>query len=147
MAGNLKQKLANLENQLKRAIADYQNLEKRGALERETFIKIANSNLISNLLPGLDILEKSAFHSQDSGVKMALEQFRQALKLEGLEEIDPKTGDPFDPRFQECVETVESQDQTPNTVSEVVSKGFVFRDGIVLRPAKVKVFKSNTISQ
>jgi len=139
--GNLNQ-IQELENRLKRALADYQNLEKRVASEKQTFVKFANSTLISNLLPVLDILEKAAFHSQDPGVKMAVDQFRQALFLEGLEEINPKPGLPFDHEALECIEVIEGKPEQNNTISEVLAKGYRFKDGLVLKPAKVTVFKS-----
>ncbi len=133
---------ADLQSQLMRSRADYQNLEKRVSAERENFVKFANSTLLGNLIPSLEILEKASFHSQDIGVKMALDIFRQALLNEGLEQIDPEVGNPFDHDLCECIETRETKDQPDGTVAEVVSKGYRFKDGPVLKPAKVKVYKS-----
>ncbi len=132
----------DLENQLKRSLADYQNLEKRVALDRESFIKFANSSLIAGLLPSLEILEKAAFHSADIGVKMALDQFRQALTNEGLEEIDPKPGDPFDHSLHDCTETIAGEPS--GTVAQTLSKGYRFKDGPVIMHARVKVFGGST---
>ncbi len=133
-------KITELENQLKRALADYQNLEKRFAQEKTAFIKFACANLISNLIPSLEILEKAAFHSQDIGVKMALEEFRQALFSEGLEEIAPNEGDVFDPNLEECSEVVVGEKN--DTIAQLVAKGYRFKDGGIIKPAKVKVYKS-----
>lgn len=130
-----------LENRLKRALADYQNLEKRVAQEKQSFIKFANSTLIANLLPSLEILEKAAFHSQDPGVKMAVDQFHKTLQDEGLDEINPQKGASFDPDLHECIEVLDSPDQN-DTIAEVSAKGYRFADGLVLKPAKVKVYKS-----
>jgi molecular chaperone GrpE (heat shock protein) len=133
--------LEELEARLKRALADYQNLEKRVAAERESFIKFANSTLIGSLIGPLEILEKAAFHSGDPGVKMALAQFHQALKTEGLDEINPQKGEKYDHNLEECIDIVETTDQNnDNSIAEVASKGYRLNDGAVLKPARVKVY-------
>lgn len=139
------EELENLKNRLKRALADYQNLEKRIALEKDSFIKFANTSLIASLIPSLEILDKAAFHSQDPGVKMAFDQFRQALLNEGLEEINPNPNDPFDHTMHECIETV--SEGIDNTIAQVLSKGFRFKAGPILKPARVKVNKSESPDQ
>lgn len=129
-----------LEDRYKRAVADYQNQSKRYAQEKQSFLKFANITLIENLIPSLEILEKAAFHSPDPGVKMALDKFVQALTSEGLEEIAPSAGNPFDITLNECVETVPGKPD--GGVAELVAKGYRFKEGPVIRPAKVKVYKN-----
>ncbi len=131
-----------LEENWKRALADYQNLLRRVESDKKDFVKLANANLLARLLPSLDIMELAALHSKDIGVQMAAKQFHQALVEEGLQLIEPPPDMTFNPQEHECGETVDMPaGKTENTVSELVLKGYKIGD-YVLRPAKVKVYKS-----
>lgn len=130
-------KLKVAEDNWKRALADYQNLVKRVDTEKREFVRFASNNLVSKLLPTLDILELAAKHSADVGVQMAVKQFQEVLKDEGLQEITPAVGEVFDPALHEGIENVGGG--TTGTVAEVLSKGYKI-DDFVIRPAKVKVF-------
>ena len=135
---DLKNQVLILENDWKRALADYQNLVKRFESEKHEVVRFANLNLISKLLPSLNILEMSALHSQDAGVKMAVKQFQDVLSSEQLEAIVPNIGDTFDPSIHDCLETIPGEEE--NTLAEIVAKGYKIGD-VILRPAKVKVYK------
>ncbi|KKU97308.1 MAG: hypothetical protein UY28_C0025G0010 [Candidatus Amesbacteria bacterium GW2011_GWB1_48_13] len=143
-AETLKGQIKVLDENWKRALADYQNLLRRVEHDKKEFIRLSNANIIARLLPSLDIMELSASHSQDLGVQMAARQFREALTAEGLETISPQEKDPFNPEFQECTETLPAEsDHVENTIAELVLKGYRIGD-YVLRPAKVKVYKTET---
>ena len=81
--------LSNLENQLKRALADYQNLEKRIASEKSSWILASNKNLLLRLLPGLDSLLLAEKHTQDEGVKLSIKHFIDSLEAEGVRKLKP----------------------------------------------------------
>lgn len=130
----VEEKLEDFENRLKRALADYANLEKRVAREKEDFVKLANAQLIDKLLPALDDLELYGKHLKDKGVSLVYHRFREVLESEGLEEIKA-SGEKFDPEAMDCVELVSGP---KNKVIEVVLKGYLLNNK-VLRPAKVKV--------
>lgn len=131
-------KLKTLEENWKRALADYQNLVKRVESEKKDFIRFANMNLLAKLIPVLDILDLAAKHSADPGIKMAVAQFREVLSSENVQEISPKPGDPFDHELHECLETLSGEPD--NTIAEPVTSGYKI-DKFIIRPAKVKVFK------
>lgn len=135
---DLQNQVLILNNDWKRALADYQNLVKRFETEKREVILFANLNLINKLLPTLDILELAADHSQDEGVKMAVKQFQDVMSSEELQAILPKIGDPFDPNLHDCIETLPGE--VENTLAEIVTKGYKIRD-VILRPAKVKVWQ------
>jgi len=97
----------NYEENWKRALADYQNLQRRVEFEKQSFAKLANANLIARLLPSLDILELAASHNQDIGVQLSAKQFHNALAEEGLELIEPAADSLFDHKLHECAETVD----------------------------------------
>ena len=126
-----------MEANWKRALADYHNLLKRAETEKKEVVKFASSNIIMKLLPTLDILEMAADHSNDPGVKMAVNQFHQVLVEEGLQQIVPQVGDEFNHAWHECTEVVQGEPE--GTIAQTVAKGYKI-DDYVIRPAKVKVW-------
>lgn len=130
----LKEEMQDLENKWKRALADYQNLEKRVESQQGMYIKMANVGLIDKLLPVLDDLERASEHVKDDGLKMIVKQFHQVLESESVVKIET-TESEFDPEYMDCVEMVEGQ---TNKVVEEVLSGYVLGE-TVIRPAKVKV--------
>lgn len=131
---DLNQQLKDLENKWKRALADYQNLEKRIASEKSQFVKIANATLIEKLLVILDDLERASSHIKDSGLNMILGEFRSIIAAEGIEEIKAM-GEDFNPQTMDCADLVEGPN---NKVIKIIQKGYYY-SGTVLRPAKVQV--------
>lgn len=142
----LKAEQEALRNQLKRAVADYQNLEKRVAEGRSEFTSWAATELIKKLLVVLDHYEKAIGGASESdkqsgwfrGVELATQQLRNVLKDEGLEEI--VTDSQFDPALHEAVDTREGED---NQILEVVEKGYNL-NGKVVKPAKVIVGRQSS---
>jgi molecular chaperone GrpE len=133
----LQKQILELTLNWKRALADYQNLEKRTNEEKLILGKFANALLIEKLLPVLDTLEKAATHTRDDGVTLALRQLKQVLADSGLREIET-IRKPFDPNTSECIEVVKGDKE--GIVTEVILTGYYLYDK-VLRPAKVKVTK------
>ena len=131
---HLKQKIEELENQVKRIFADYQNLEKRVASERREWLIKANKDLILRLLPALDFLLLSSKHVEDEGLKLSIQKFFDILSQEGVEKIETKGAD-FDPNSMEGIKIVAGED---NKVIEELRPGFKMGDQ-VLRPAQVAV--------
>src|SRR3989304_2676049 len=82
------EKTQELENQLKRALADYQNLERRVEEERRLLSQLSSAILIEKFLPVLDNLESAQTHLKDEGLEMVIKQFRDVLSSEGVEEIE-----------------------------------------------------------
>lgn len=135
-------KTNNLENQLKRALADYQNLEKRFEKESQGIVKFANSVLLVRILELKDNLERAVLTIKDEGLDLVLEEFEKILKDEMVAEIDAK-GQEFDPNTMEAEEIVPGK---KNTVQEVIIKGYTIHDRI-LRPATVKVGSGQTLNK
>lgn len=133
-AKKTEKKLEDLENRLKRALADYANLEKRITREKQEFVKFSNAQLLDKLLLVLDELELCETHLKDKGVSMICQRFQEILKSEGVEEIKALEKK-FDPETMDAVEIIPGP---KNKVMEIVLKGY-FLNGKVLRPAKVKV--------
>ena len=133
----LKKQVDEFKNKYLRAIADYQNLEKRVGDERFELMKMANKNLLIKILPFLDNLEKAEVFIKDPGLKISKDHFLQILKEVGLEELDILNKD-FDPISSEAIDIVPGKED--NKVVEVLRKGYKFEDKII-RVAQVKVSK------
>jgi len=133
----LEQKVKELEICWKRALADYQNLERRISQEKEAIVRFSSAVVIAKLLPVWDNLEKAASHLKDNGLAMVVSQFREVLQSEGVEEIKAD-GAQFDPKMMEAVKVVEGE--RDNQVVEVIRSGWMM-DNKPLRPAQVIVSK------
>ncbi|HUV72620.1 MAG TPA: nucleotide exchange factor GrpE [Clostridia bacterium] len=129
--------IEELTNCWKRALADYQNLEKRFAKEKEDFIAFANETLILKLLSVLDNLEKAQDYLKDPGLQMAIDEFRKILAEEELEEIKAE-GKDFDPAEMEAIEVQKGESKAE--VARVLEKGYRLK-GKLLKPVKVMVNK------
>lgn len=135
--------IEELQNQLARALADYDNLEKRVKNEKEEIFRQAAKSLITKFLPIYDMLLAAQKHLDDTGVAITINSFEQILSEEGVELVRPKAGDVFDESLYEAVEVQETEDNNKiGKISEVILPGFKFKDGPVIRYAKVKVFKN-----
>jgi len=131
---SLRQLSEQLDNQLKRSLADYQNLQKRVQEEKSNWIRMANKDLLLKMLPVLDTLMLAHNHLADKGLELSINQFLQALKDEGVEKI--KTiGEQFDPNTMEATGTREGKE---GEVLDEVRSGFMYYE-MVLRPAQVIV--------
>lgn len=137
---NVKSKEAGLKNQLARALADYDNLRKRTEEERIVWVKFATQKFIQSLLPILDIFESAQKHLEDQGLAIGISEFKDILKDEGLVEIRPSQENDFDANLHEAIDIVKDESKN-GKIAEVVLSGWKFKDGPIVRHAKVKVFK------
>lgn len=135
------QKIADLEDKWKRAVADYHNLEKRVQTQQIEFVKFANATLITRLLSIVDDLNRAVDHLQDQGLQLIISQLKDLLKTEGVTEI-AAANLPFNAHTMEAVDTVTGpKDQ----VVAVVTTGYMLGDK-VLRPARVTVGQGESSS-
>lgn len=136
---NSNQPLEELENKYKRALADYQNLARQTAREKEEFAKYANELLVLEILPIYDNLKTSVEHFKEAqnnsnwldGIKHILKQFQEVLKNFGIEEIEAlgKTLDTV---------TMEAVDGNGDKVIKVLQNGYKL-NGKVIKAAKVEM--------
>lgn len=137
-----------LQEQLLRTLAEMDNLRKRTLREKEEMGKFANENILREILPVVDNLERAVEHVEKAestdglleGVRMTLTQFGQVLKRFGVEPIDA-VGQPFDPSFHQAMGQLESQDHAVNTVVSELQKGYQLNERL-LRPSFVLLAKT-----
>ncbi len=135
----LKKQIEEWKAKYLRALADYQNLEKRVNQERKDFAFATSKQIIAEFLPVLDTFEKAEKHLQDAGLTLALKDFWSVLAGHGVRKIEVlhKT---FNPHEMECVEVVESNKE--NEVIEEIRPGYTIGDNVI-RVAHVKVGKAH----
>lgn len=136
-AEGAKKQISDLEEKWKKALADYQNLEKRVENQRKDWAGLAAKELVLKLLSVGDNLNLAAQHLKDQGLDLAVKHFWQVLESEGLKKIEVEGRD-FNPYEMECVEVVEGGHE--GKVAEEVRSGYYLK-GKVLRVAQVRVYK------
>ncbi|SEM01517.1 nucleotide exchange factor GrpE [Halomonas daqiaonensis] len=143
----LEQSVADAKEQQLRAAAEAQNVRRRAEQEAEKARKFALEKFVKELLPVVDSLEKALEAMQDGaseahreGVSMTLKMQHDVLAKFGVEVVDPH-GEPFDPQFHEAITMVPNPEMEPNTVMEVMQKGYLL-NGRLVRPAMVVVSKA-----
>lgn len=119
-----------------RALADYQNLEKRSLEQIQEARLFAAEIVFSRLLPVVDTFDKVSEHSKDSGFDLAYKQLLAVLKEQGVLKM-VVVGKPFNPHEMECIEVVDGEN---DIIVEETRSGYTFR-GKVIRVAQVKVGK------
>jgi molecular chaperone GrpE len=127
---------------LQRLKAEFENFRKRSERERQEFTKRATEQLVKQLLPVVDDLERAleaaAEHEGErleEGVRLVHRALTDALAREGLVEV-PANG-AFDPHTQEAL-LAQPSAEPEGTVIQVLQKGYTLGDR-VLRPARVVV--------
>lgn len=134
-------------DKLMRLAAEFDNYKKRNIKEQESIRKYAAQNLIKELLPILDNLERAIDSANESnevnslidGVKMILRQLYTVLEKEGVSVIKA-VGETFDPNFHEAVVHVPSDEYPENVIVQEYQKGYILHDRII-RPSMVAVSK------
>jgi molecular chaperone GrpE len=128
-----------------RAVADLENFKKRSMQEKSKLIKYKEEDLLRELLPIVDNLERALAHGTKGekkdpvaqGVNMVMGMFKEVLKKYGVAEIE-SLGANFDPQFHEAIAQEPVQNGPSNVVSKELEKGYMYKDRL-LRPSKVVV--------
>ena len=143
------EEIANLKDQVLRSLAEVENIKRRATRDVENAHKFAVEKLINDLFPVMDSLEKAVETAKATdgagaiaeGVALSLKLFVDTLGKSGVEQIDP-LGEPFDPQLHEAMTMVPNPDAEPNSVMDVMAKGYVL-NGRLVRAAKVIVVKGD----
>jgi len=126
-----------------RTQAEFENYRKRAAREAAQAGEKAKANLIRELLPVVDNLERAlatANPEEDhlaEGVKLVHTELINTLERNGITAFDP-AGEQFDPSVHEALSTRPSENGESGIVLDVIEKGYKAGD-VVLRPARVVV--------
>jgi molecular chaperone GrpE len=128
-----------------RAVAELENYKKRAARDRADSLKYGQENLIKDMIPLADSLERAVGHACNAsdieafreGLRLLQNQLQGCLEKHGVEKIEAE-GKTFDPNVHEAMLQVESRDHEQNQVVQEFEKGYLL-NGRLLRPSKVSV--------
>lgn len=135
----LREELAAQNEKYLRLLAEYENFRRRAQKEREATYADAYGDVLKEILPVVDNLERALQFSEGAqlaqGVQMTYQQFLEAMKRMGIEQIETTT---FDPNVHNAVMHIEDEEKGEGEIVEVFQKGYK-KGERVLRFAMVKV--------
>ncbi len=152
MVESLQQAEANLveaQDQILRLKAEMENLRRRSAREVENAHKYALERFVQELLPVIDSLEMgrdaamaegATLEKLQEGTDLTLKMLLSTIEKFGIKALHPQ-GEAFDPELHQAMSMQESTDHAPNTVMNVMQKGYLLNDRLV-RPAMVVVSRA-----
>ncbi len=131
-----------------RSLAEMDNLRKRTQREKEDIAKYGNENILREVLPVIDNLERAIEHASSQedgaglleGVEMTLSQFSAVMQKFGVEPLS-SLGTLFDPAHHQAVGQLETDEFPANHVANELQKGYLLNSRL-LRPAMVMVAKA-----
>ena len=139
----------SLQDKVLRVTAEMQNMRRRMEEEKSQLLKYEGEDLIKMILPVADNFERAIGVNEDNfsediikylnGFKMIYSNLSNTLQSYQVEAIDC-LNQPFDANSMEAVMVEENSDVEPNTVIQVLQKGYTYK-GKVIRHAMVKVSK------
>ena len=135
------------KEQWMRSAADFDNFRKRSRKELEDTRKAGREELLKDLLPVFDNLERAMTSAEratevkpvSDGLKMVLRQFVDTLGRSGITKV-PTIGQQFDPGLHEAIQQVETDEHSPGTVVAEVQPGYLQGERLI-RAAMVVVAK------
>ncbi len=139
---------ARLKEQLLRTAADFDNFRKRSRKEVADAEQRGLDNLLRDLLPVFDNLERAVQHAESAtdvgslvdGIRMVMKQFSDTLGRMNIERVEG-VGAVFDPSVHEAIQQMVTEEHPPGTVAAEVQAGY--RQGErLIRPAMVVVAKA-----
>ena len=130
-----------------RVTADLENFKRRAIKERADALNYGNENLLKDILPVVDSMERALDHVGNpegvdaflEGLKLIYDKLLSTLGKHGVERIESE-GEDFDPNLHEAMLQVETEELEDNKVAEEFEKGYLL-NGRLLRPAKVSISK------
>jgi len=142
-----REELQQAGDRMLRLQADFENFRKRALRERQEAVQYGSQNLVKDLLSVVDNLERAIDHARQSeggdlqsllqGVELVQRELLGVLSKHHVNEIDAQSK-LFNPALHEAMAQVSNDDAKPNTIVEVLQKGYQLHDRLI-RPARVVV--------
>ena len=141
----LKEKIEELEDRVKRQMAEFDNFRKRSEKEKTMMFETGAKSVIEKILPVVDNFERGlasvSAEEKDGGFAQGMEMIYKQLMTE-LEKMEvkpiPAVGEEFNPDFHNAVMHDEDDSDETNIVIEEFQKGYMYKDSVV-RHSMVKV--------
>ena len=134
----LNEKIGELEDKVKRQLAEFENFRNRTEKEKSAMFEIGAKSVIEKMLPVVDNFERglSGLSEEEkeapfaSGMQMVYKQLLTELDSLGVKPIEA-VGKEFDPNLHNAVMQVESEEYGSGTVAQEMMKGYTYRDSVV----------------
>jgi molecular chaperone GrpE len=134
-----------INEQLLRTMADFQNFRKRNQQEQGLIRQYATESVVLSLLPVMDNFERTVNAAEQganmdslvTGVRAVEKQLRFIIEQQGVSRIQ-SVGQPFDATVHEALGTVTSAEHEPDTVVDEIEPGYRMGEKVI-RPARVRV--------
>lgn len=142
----LKERAAQLEDHLRRAVADNENVKRIMQKQISDASDYAVTQFARDMIDSCDNLKRVMENLKDGdpvhdGIKVAHQKIISDLKKHGIEEIDP-IGEPFDSNLHQAVLEREESEKEAGTIVEVLQTGYTIKSRL-LRPAMVVISKKS----
>lgn len=137
------EEIASLNDKYMRLVAEYDNYKKRTIKEKEALYTSSVCDIVKELLPVMDNLERAmnSFEDKESehykGFEMVLRQTSDIFTKIGVEEIKAE-GETFNPDLHNAVMHIDDDNFGENVVAEQFQKGYTYKDKVI-RYSMVKV--------
>ena len=134
----LQEKIAELEDKVKRQLAEFENFRNRTEKEKSAMFEIGAKSVIEKMLPVVDNFERglSGLSEEEkgapfaAGMQMVYKQLLTELDNLGVKPIEA-VGKEFDPNLHNAVMQVESEEYGSGVVAQEMMKGYTYRDSVV----------------
>lgn len=142
----LKERAAQLEDHLRRAIADNENIKRIMQKQIKDAGDYSMTNFARDMIDSCDNLKRAIDNLQDGdpvheGIKVAHQKIMNDLRKHEIEEINP-LGEFFDSNLHQAVIEKEDNEKDPGTIIEVLQTGYTIKNRL-LRPAMVILSKKS----
>lgn len=133
-----KEQIAQLEDRVKRQLAEFENFRNRTEKEKQTMFEIGAKSVIEKILPVVDNFERgfATVEPEDAddafvdGMQRIYKQLMTELESLGVKPIEA-VGKEFDPNLHNAVMQVESEEYESGVVAQELQKGYTYRDSVV----------------
>ena len=144
----LKAERDEIKDRFMRALADAENIRKRGERDRREAEQYGGSKLARDLLPVYDNLKRALDHATEEqkegaralfdGVELTMKELISVLGKHGVQQVVPQIGDKFDPQMHQAMFEAPVPGTKAGDIIQVMTSGFLLHDRL-LRPAQVGV--------
>lgn len=137
-ANAYKEKIDELEDRVKRQMAEFENFRKRTEREKQAMFETGAKSVIEKILPVVDNFERglSSMPEEEKGtsfaegMNMVYKQMMTELENIGVKPIEA-VGEEFNPDLHNAVMQVESEEYESGVIAQELQKGYTYRDNVV----------------
>ncbi len=139
--------LAEMKDKFVRLMAEFENFRRRTAKERLELTKTASEDVMTELLPVLDDMERARQAMEESkeldtmlqGLELVFHKLKHVTQQKGLKAMETKAGDDFDSDLHEAVTQIPApSEELKGKIVDIIEKGYTLNEKVI-RFAKVVI--------